>query len=611
MPTRRAQVSQEGIRSWSMSGVERPLMKLELMQKVLYESTLPSSPGVVSQLVDMIERAETNVAEFRAMIECDPVLTAKVLRAANSLANQSSRKVSTVVQAIAALGLKRIESIALGFSLLGDDQLEKSSAFSYRLHWRHALTTAAAARELVGDEPTLRDEAYVAGLLQDIGVLAIHRAIPERYSSVLTRTRHSSEELYMVERAELGVDHMELGHALLEHWKLPVILHGPIAVHHEPRMIGICDEVQTRLASVLCVAAQIGKVFCFSQDAEAIIRLRRLAHETLGISEEALEQLLCMLGSEIRTSAERAGLDANDVVSYQEVLARANQRLTSLALELGQELTDVGQRLTRVDQVARSLRVERFAAEDASRAKSEFLANLSHELRTPLTDVIRYSGALLSGHNSPEEERDYAQAVHKSAEHLLTMIDDILDMSRLEAGKLTVETISFAPRDVVTGVVSMMRPRADEKGLALELSYVGAIPARISSDPARLRQVLINLIGNAIKFTETGEVRVSVAIQAPTGTEGPRLRIDVSDTGVGIPLEHQAGLFEPFTQLDTSATPKQNGTGLGLAICRRLTGLMGGQIMMSSAPGQGSTFTVTIDAGSLPEEGFLDGPGLV
>ncbi len=239
----------------------------------------------------------------------------------------------------------------------------------------------------------------------------------------------------------------------------------------------------------------------------------------------------------------------------------------------------------------------REAAKAANRAKSEFLANMSHEIRTPMTAILGFTDILLNDLKEPKAI-EAAQTVNRNGKHLLQIINDILDISKIEAGKVEMEMIRWSPRQVVAEVVSLLYVRADAKGLTLSGEYKGPLPETITTDPARLRQILVNLVGNAIKFTETGGVRiVTRLVEGPE--EEPQLRFDVIETGIGIPEDEIKNLFEPFTQADGSSSRKFEGTGLGLAISRQLARMLGGDITARSKPGEGSTFTVTVATGPL------------
>ncbi len=234
----------------------------------------------------------------------------------------------------------------------------------------------------------------------------------------------------------------------------------------------------------------------------------------------------------------------------------------------------------------------------ADHAKSEFLANMSHELRTPLTAILGYTDLMLedSDESLPlDDHRSQLRTIRRNGEHLLEVINDILDLSKIEAGKLLVESLKVSPVRLIDDVLALMQVRADAKQLALTVKYEGAIQATLYTDPTRLRQILFNLIGNAIKFTPAGGVRVLVRT-APTSIGACRLEIDVVDTGIGMTADHAKRLFEPFTQEDASSSRNFGGTGLGLAISRRLARTLGGDIRVESTVGKGSRFHLEIAA---------------
>lgn len=245
-------------------------------------------------------------------------------------------------------------------------------------------------------------------------------------------------------------------------------------------------------------------------------------------------------------------------------------------------------------------------AETASKAKSEFLANMSHEIRTPMTAILGYSDVLLE-ELEQESNRSAVHAIKRNGEYLLELINDILDLSKIESGKLEVEQTSCSPTQIVAEVASLMQVRADAKNLPLEIEYTGTIPETIKCDPVRLRQILVNLIGNAIKFTETGCIRVvSRIVQS---SDAPSwLQFDVIDSGIGMTQEQIRKLFKPFMQADSSTSRKFGGTGLGLSISKRLAKLLGGDIMVTSSFGLGSTFSVTVETGPLDGVRMLEDP---
>jgi signal transduction histidine kinase/ActR/RegA family two-component response regulator len=264
--------------------------------------------------------------------------------------------------------------------------------------------------------------------------------------------------------------------------------------------------------------------------------------------------------------------------------------------EIGTLAEEFDSMVARLAKFRERIQEAKEAAEACSRAKSEFLANMSHEIRTPITAILGYVDIMLDediGHVI----RQHAEVIRRNGEHLLGLINDVLDLSKVEVGRMQIEPIRCSPVQVVAEVVSLMRVRAEAKHLTLQTDVAGPLPETVLTDPLRLRQVLVNLVGNAIKFTDQGEVSLAVRLIADQGC--PRLRFDVTDTGIGINEEHLKRLFHPFTQVDTSSTRRFGGTGLGLCISKRLAEALGGSIEVHSTPGKGSSFSVTIDPGPL------------
>ncbi|MDG1895655.1 MAG: ATP-binding protein [Fuerstiella sp.] len=258
------------------------------------------------------------------------------------------------------------------------------------------------------------------------------------------------------------------------------------------------------------------------------------------------------------------------------------------------ELNELNERLKTQTEVARSKADE---ATSATMAKSEFLANMSHEIRTPMTEILGFTDILID--NVVEKKNmDSARTIKENGKYLLEHINDILDLSKIESGKIEVDRIESSPHQILADVVTLMTVRAKAKGLSLGLQLNGPIPETIGVDPNRLRQILINLVGNSIKFTETGAVRIDARLMT-SFEDGPKLRFDVTDSGIGIANEKIEGIFKPFTQADGSTTRRFGGTGLGLSISRRLAELLGGEFSVSSTLGEGSTFSFTVSTGPL------------
>jgi two-component system, sensor histidine kinase and response regulator len=315
---------------------------------------------------------------------------------------------------------------------------------------------------------------------------------------------------------------------------------------------------------------------------------RVLEHVGWVLFEDIVLLIACVRASRIfmRLSEREAKLELAHSTVEEQVVERTRQ------LE-----AEIAERRSREEE----LRTARAAAESASQAKSAFLANMSHEIRTPMNGVLGFTNMLL---DTPldAEQREHVQIIRQSGETLLTIINDILDFSKVEAGKLTVEVRPFDLRAVAEQVVSLLSPQAAQKGLVLDLRLDPGVPPQFVGDGGRVRQVLLNLLGNAIKFTRHGRVLVELDLQRaskPGGTDS--IRCAVSDTGIGIPLDKQSLLFKEFSQADASTTRQFGGTGLGLAISRRLIELMGGKLDFSSEPGVGSRFWFTLPIAHLKE----------
>ncbi|MFY9342672.1 MAG: response regulator [Planctomycetota bacterium] len=253
----------------------------------------------------------------------------------------------------------------------------------------------------------------------------------------------------------------------------------------------------------------------------------------------------------------------------------------------------------RTHELAQALR----AAEEAARSRLQFLANMSHEIRTPLTAIVGFA-EMLQDPACPERERnEHIAIIDRNSHHLLQLVNDVLDLSKIEARQLLIDLVPADVVALVTEVVDLMRPLAAAKGLTLEVTLTGPCPRTLVTDGMRVRQVLLNLLGNAIKFTERGGVRLGVG--QPAGG-APMVAFAVTDSGIGIAPERLCALFEPFVQADASTSRKFGGTGLGLSISRRLANLLGGQVSVTSSVGRGSTFTLELPVGEAPPGPLLE-----
>ena len=304
------------------------------------------------------------------------------------------------------------------------------------------------------------------------------------------------------------------------------------------------------------------------------------------------------------------------LLAEQDILKQAHSETVAKVLQeredrLQEKRHHIVQLESEVHRRSADLKAAMERANLANRTKSEFLANMSHEIRTPMTAILGYSENLLDQQLSEEERQTAIQTIRRNGQHLLELINDILDFSKIEAKRIKPELLKFSPLQVVADVYTLMRVRTEAKQLHFVVETRGRIPAMVESDPTRLRQILINLIGNAIKFTHAGEIRLVIsptfkALAPRKAAEVPLLRFDVIDTGIGMTVEQVGSLFQPFTQADASTTRQYGGTGLGLTISKRLGQALGGDLVAQSQYGSGSMFSLTIGVGELEGVEYLE-----
>lgn len=371
---------------------------------------------------------------------------------------------------------------------------------------------------------------------------------------------------------------------------LPLVHEGETLGVIEIGSFGLPREIQLKFLEEIS-----GTIAIYLRSILARQKLEELLEETQRQAEELQVQQEELRQTNEKLEAQTRALQASErkLQAQQEELHQTNQELTRQARELEQQKEEVEKKNRELRRAQKLIEEKAQALEEANQYKSSFLANMSHELRTPLNSMLLLSKLLMDNAegNLTAKQLEFAQTIYKSGNELLSLINDILDLSKVEAGKLEVIPEKVFVNDLVRALENQFGPLAKKKGLSFTTEISPDSPTQLFSDPVRIQQILKNLLSNAIKFTEKGEVKLKV-----TKASKNRVAFTVSDTGIGIPKEKQESIFETFKQVDSTISRNYGGTGLGLSICRELSRLLQGEILLQSEPGKGSTFTLILPA---------------
>ncbi|MEL6499441.1 MAG: ATP-binding protein [Planctomycetota bacterium] len=455
------------------------------------------------------------------------------------------------------------------------------------------IIAGLASAKAVVSSVILDRTAYDAALMNIAGR---QRMLSQKIAKAALRYEHAATEADAVDAHDELAEafaHFSTSHEALRYGSetldIPAATRGPVADAY----------------------ADLQPVFVAIRDAVAALLLWEETHTVADQhAPEVLESIDRILGAETRYLAGMDGVvdlhEAQANAHVRELIAAKNVLLVATLIALIIEAALVFEPAVRtLSRQMRTIDDQRHRAEGLAKHKARFLANMSHEIRTPMTAILGFADLMLEPELTPAQRAEHIQTIRANGEHLLGLINDILDSSKIEAGKLEVERVACDPRQLVEDSMSLMRKRAHDKNIDLSTRVEEPIPAAVAADPLRFRQILVNLISNAIKFTDRGSVTVTTRMVRPNpahggGDEQHWLQIAVADTGIGIPADAIEGIFNAFDQAERSTSRRFGGTGLGLSISKNLAEAMGGRISVESAQGRGSTFTLHMPAGVEP-----------
>jgi PAS domain S-box-containing protein len=474
-------------------------------------------------------------------------------------------------------------------------------------------------------EATVSEAAHVASGRSTLSFENRYRCKDGSYRCLLwSAVVHAPRGLIYCVAADVTEQKREESRVAAQHAVTRVLAEAPSLASAASRILqSVCESLDWSVGAIWRVDQQQKLLRCvetWQMPASGVKEFNRATRSGTFLSNEGLpgrvwaqarptwiEDVTCDTNFPRAPLAAQEGLHAafgfpillgTDVLGVLEFFSHKIQepdlRLLQMMAAIGSQIGQFIERKEAEDALrvyARDLENARSRAEESTRAKSEFLANISHEIRTPMNAIIGMTELAL-GTRITREQREYLNAIQGSADSLLALVNDLLDFSKIEARKLLLEHVEFNLRDSLEDTMRVLAPRAHKKEIELICHIHPAVPDLLVGDPLRLRQVIVNLVGNAIKFTDDGEVVLRAVAESQTG-QNAKLRFSVADTGIGIPREKQTAIFEAFSQADSSTTRRYGGTGLGLAISAQLVELMGGTISVESEPGRGSTFHFT------------------